>query len=136
MKRLGGDEIERNAVDQGPTESGNAIATHAGSLAAAYVIHAVGVGHERIADRERLTQAIRAAISFAAPLQLRRIAFSLIGTEHGVFTAAEAADALLAELHEPDTTGHQLEAVVIATANAAETHAVNDAVTARRAQAR
>ncbi len=136
VKRLGGDEIERNAVDQGPTESGNAIATHAGSLAATYVIHAVGVGHERTADRERLGAAIRAAISFAAPLQLRRIAFSLIGTEHGAFTPAEAADTLLAELGQPDSTGHKLDSVVIATANAAETHAVNEAIAALRARAR
>lgn len=136
VKRLGGEEIERNAVDQGPTESGNAIATHAGSLAAAYIIHAVGVGHERTADRERLTAAIRAALSFAAPLQLRRLAFSLIGTEHGVFTPAEAADALLAELEGPDMVDTQLDSIVIATANASETHAVNEAITARRAQAR
>lgn len=136
VKRLGGDEIERDAVDQGPTESGTAIATHAGSLAAAYVIHAVGVGHERNADRERLAAAIRAALSFVAPLQLRRIAFSLVGTEHGVFTPAEAAEVLFAELALPDSAGDQLDSVVVATANVAETQAVNEAITARRAQAR
>ncbi len=91
VKRHGGDGIERSAVAQGPVHPGEAVATEAGTLAAAYVIHAVGVGHDRIADEERLRAAIRAAFDFAEPLQLRSMAFALIGVEHGVFSVADAA---------------------------------------------
>ena len=59
VRRHGGEEIERDAVDQGPAEAGTAVVTQAGSLAAAYVIHAIGVGHDRLPDRERLSSAIR-----------------------------------------------------------------------------
>lgn len=134
VKRHGGEEIERDAVDQGPTVAGTAIATHAGSLAAAYVIHAVGVGHERIADRERLVSAIRAALGFSAPLQLRRLAISLIGTEHGVFGPTEAAAALLEAVFEEDAPGRP-ESIVVATANPLETRAVTEALAARRSHA-
>lgn len=133
VKRHGGGEIERDAVDQGPAAPGTAIATQAGSLAAAYVIHAIGVGHDRVARREQLAGAIRTALAFAEPLQLRRLAFSLIGVEHGAFTPLDAAHVLVGELIDR-AAGRQLpESVVIATANAGETRAVSEALAASRA---
>ncbi len=133
VKRHGGDQIERDAVDQGPGAPGTAIATQAGSLPAAYVIHAIGVGHDRIANREQLAVAIRTALAFAEPLQLRRLAVSLIGIEHGVFASSEAAEVLIDEL-TADALERQLpESVVIATASAAETVAVTAALATRRA---
>lgn len=134
VKRSGGDAIERAAVDQGPIQPGNAVATDGGTLAAAYVIHAVGVGHDRIADRERLAAAIRAALDFAEPLQLRRIAFAPIGTEHGAFEAAEAADIMLEELTRASGTRGLPESIVVATANAAETRAAGEALARHRAR--
>lgn len=134
VKRHGGDEIERDAVDQGPTEPGNAIATQAGSLPAAYVIHAIGVGHDRIPDRERLAAAIRTALNFAEPLQLRRMAFPLLGVEHGAFTADDAAAVLIDELTRAPAERPSPESIVIATTNAAETQAVTSALAARRAR--
>ena len=132
VKRHGGGEIERDAVDQGPSAPGTAIATQAGSLAAAYVIHAIGVGHDRVARREQLAGAIRTALAFAEPLQLRRLAFSLIGVEHGVFTPQDAAQVLIGELIHRAPERQLPESVVIATANAGETHAVGEALAASR----
>ncbi len=133
VKRHGGEEIERDAIDQGPTESGTAIVTRAGSLAATYIIHAVGVGHDRRPDRDQLAAAIRTALGFCEPLQLRRVAFSLIGVEHGTFPASDAA-AVLVDSVVATAAGRGLpEAIIIATANAAETRAVINALAARRA---
>jgi len=134
VRRHGGGTIERAAVDQGPARAGEAVATEAGTLAAAYVIHAVGVGHDRIADHERLSAAIRSALAFAEPLQLRRIAFSLLGAEHGVFTPAEAAEILLEEITRAGGAAGLPDSIVIATANAAETHAAGDALARLRAR--
>jgi O-acetyl-ADP-ribose deacetylase (regulator of RNase III) len=113
---------------------GDAVATEAATLAAAYVIHAVGVGHDRIADRERLAAAIRAALGYAESLQLRRMAFAIIGTEHGAFFADDAAEILLTELTRWSGTHTLPESVVVATANAAETHAAGEALSRRRAR--
>ena len=134
VRRHGGDTIERAAVDQGPVTPGEAVATEAGTLAAAYVIHAVGVSHDRIADRARLAAAIRSALSFADPLQLRRMAFALVGTEHGVFSAADAAEILLEELTREREARSLPQSIVVATANAAETHAAGEALARRLAR--
>ena len=40
LKRAGGDEIEREAVAQGPVSLGTAVATGAGRLMATHVLHA------------------------------------------------------------------------------------------------
>jgi O-acetyl-ADP-ribose deacetylase len=127
VKRHGGDEIERAAVDQGPVPLGTAVATHAGTLATGYVIHAVAVGHGRVADPERLTAAIRAALDLAEPLQLRRIAISLIGVEFGVFRVEDAARFLVETIRSSQAP---LDSVVIATAQAHEAEAVRAAVAA------
>jgi O-acetyl-ADP-ribose deacetylase (regulator of RNase III) len=133
LKRHGGDAIERAAVDQGPVEPGRAVATAAGSLAAPYVIHAVAVGHDRIADPDRFRAAVRAALALCAPLQVRRAAMALLGAEHGVFAVEEAAELLVGVLMA-EAASHGLESVVIATAHAADTRAVGDALARERAR--
>jgi O-acetyl-ADP-ribose deacetylase len=132
VKRHGGGTIERDAVDQGPVEPGRAIVTTGGTLAAPYVIHAVAVGHDRVADRDRLAEAIRAVLAFAEPLRLRRIAMALLGIEHGAFTAAEAADAMVVTLLA-ETGASPIESIVIATHHADESRAVADALARHRA---
>jgi len=135
VKRRGGDEIERAAVQQGPIAPGSVVVTAGGRLAAPYVIHAVAVGHDRVADPERISSAIRAAFAVAGPLQLRRIAIGLLGAEHGAFAPDDAATALVAAI-ESAATGTPIESVVIATAHPNETHAVGEALARHHATAR
>jgi O-acetyl-ADP-ribose deacetylase (regulator of RNase III) len=127
VKRHGGDEIERAAVEQGPIRPGSAVATAGGDLAAPYVIHAVAVGHDRIADPAVLTAAIRAALAFAEPLQLRRIAVALLGVEHGAFTPVEAA-AILVPALVTEAPSTPLETIVLAALHASEARAMTEAV--------
>jgi O-acetyl-ADP-ribose deacetylase len=129
VRRRGGDVIERAAVEQGPVPVGSAVVTGAGTLAASYVIHAVAVGHDRRGDPDALSKALDAALAVAEPLQLRRMAFALIGVEHGAFTSEDAARVLVGALLDRAGT---LESAVIATANPGETRAVADALSALR----
>jgi O-acetyl-ADP-ribose deacetylase (regulator of RNase III) len=131
VKRRGGAAIEAAAVAQGPVQPGRAIVTTGGTLAAPYVVHAVAVGHDRRAEPDRLRSAIRAALAVAAPLQLHRLAFALIGVEHGVFTSQDAADILVDELTAADPSV-PVESVVIATMHASETSAVAAALARHR----
>jgi O-acetyl-ADP-ribose deacetylase len=133
VKRNGGEAIERAAVDQGPIEPGRAVATTGGTLAAPYVIHAVAVGHDRIADPDRLRAAVSSALALCEPLQLRRIAVAPLGVDHGVFPIDEAAELLVASL-VAEGSAHGLDTIVIATANAAEARAVADALAKERAR--
>jgi O-acetyl-ADP-ribose deacetylase (regulator of RNase III) len=132
VKRRGGASVERDAVDQGPIEPGTVVVTSGGTLATPYVVHAVAVGHDRVPSPERLAAAVRAAVALAEPLRLRRMAFSLLGIEHGAFTAAEAAEILVATLlaAAADTS---LESAVVATLHPDESRAVAEAIGRRRA---
>jgi O-acetyl-ADP-ribose deacetylase len=129
VMRHGGPEIERAAVAQGPIPPGTAVVTDGGTLAAAYVIHAVAVGHDRVADPDRLAAAIRNALAFAEPLQLRRIAIAPLGVAHGAFDTAEAARILVTTIGE--AAAAPIESIVIATATGHETRAVSEAIDTR-----
>ena len=134
VKRHGGYGVERAAVDQGPVPPGTAVATAGGDLAAPYVIHAVAVGHDRVADPDTFVSAVRTALGFAEPLQLRRIAIAPLGTEHGVFTPAEAAAILVPAVVEAarDTP---IESIVFAAPHPSDIRALGDALRSVRAGA-
>ena len=131
VRRRGGDEVERAAVEQGPIAPGTAVATPGGELPAAYVIHAVAVGHDRVADPRTLDAAVRSALGFAAPLQLRRIAVALLGIEHGAFTPDEAA-ALLVPAVIDAARETPVESIVLAAVHPSEVKALSDALRAAR----
>ena len=127
VKRMGGEAIERAAVDQGPIAPGSAVVTGAGTLAAHYVIHAVAVGHDRISDPEVLRAAVRAALAYAEPLQLRRIAVAPLGSETGAFSPEEAAAILIPALAEAARTT-SIQSVVLAAPHGHEVRALGEAV--------
>lgn len=117
VKRRAGDAVEREAVAQAPAMAGSAVVTSGGGLAAPYVIHAIGVGHDLRADPDRLRRAMQSALDAAAHLSLRRLAIAPLGVERGVFTAPESAEILLdtiaAEVRKaPDRPA--LESIVVA----------------------
>lgn len=134
VKRRAGAEVERAAVEQGPIPPGTAVATSGGELPAPYIIHAVAVGHDRIADPRTLESAVRAALAFAVPLQLRRVAVAPLGIEHGAFAPDEAAAVLVPTIIDAarDTP---IESVVLAAPHASEVQALSDAVRAAHAAA-
>jgi O-acetyl-ADP-ribose deacetylase (regulator of RNase III) len=121
VKRYAGDEVETEAVAQGPVPAGSAVVTSGGRLAAPYVIHAVGVGHDLRHDPEQLRRAIDAALDAADHLSLRRIAVGTIGVERGVFTPAEAAEILLEAIVDRAEAGSETpESVVVAVTHSQE----------------
>ncbi|HEY6607707.1 MAG TPA: macro domain-containing protein [Candidatus Limnocylindria bacterium] len=134
VKRHGGDEIERAAVDQGPIAPGTAIVTTGGRLPAMYVIHAVAVGHDRVADTDVLESAVRSALAFADPLQLKRLAIAPLGVETGAFTPEESAAVLIRVLAEAASTT-PVESVVLAAVHASEARAMGEAASAADAGA-
>lgn len=130
VKLRGGEEVERDAVTQGPAVAGSAVVTAGGGLAAAYVIHVVGVGHELRAEPEALRHALDAALDQAARLGLNRLAAAPIGPERGVFELGEAAAALAEVLQRRAAAGRPIPAsLVVAVGTPAEATAYGAALT-------
>jgi O-acetyl-ADP-ribose deacetylase (regulator of RNase III) len=134
VRRLAGEGVERDAVQQGPIQPGTAVVTGAGNLAASYLIHAVAVGHELQHKRDDMVAALHAAFDIAARLSLARVAMSPVGVERGVFSAEEASEALVIVLEDRGRSGRAIPAsLVIVVANGNEASAFRSATEALRA---
>ncbi len=114
IKRKGGEEIEKEAVAQGPQPVGEAIVTGAGRLKARYVIHAAVMGQDLATDAEKIQAATYNVLLRAHELKLESIAFPALGTGVGGFSLEEAARIMYQSVEQfytdhPDTS---LEEVV------------------------
>ncbi len=96
IKRKGGEEIEKEAVEKAPIPVGKAIATTPGRLKCRYVIHAPTM--ERPAMRigvDNVEKATRAAFELAKSMKLKSIALPGMGTGVGGVKEEDAAIAMM-----------------------------------------
>jgi len=101
IKRVGGKEIEDEAVNHAPAPVGEAVATGAGKLKTKYVIHAPTM--ERPAMRigkRNVKLSVRGALKCAEGLKIRSIAFPGMGTGVGGLSLEEAARTMVNEVKE------------------------------------
>jgi len=137
VKRIAGESVERDAVEQGPVAAGSAVVTGGGGLASGYVIHTVGVGHELRKDEQLLAAALDAALDAAARLGLTRMAAAPVGSERSVFTPDEAAEILLGVMADRVERGAALpDSLVVAVTSAPEATAYRAALEALGAGSR
>ncbi len=96
IKRVGGIEIENEALSKGPIPVGKAVVTNAGSLPCKYVIHAptmkqpamkIGISNVKLATK--------AALDLALKLKLSSIAIPGMGTGVGGVETNIAAKAII-----------------------------------------
>lgn len=97
LKRAGGEEIEREAVAQGPIPLGSAVATTAGRLPARYVIHGAVMGQDLRTDAELVRRTTRACLALADELGCGSLALPAFGTGVGGFPLDECARIMVAE---------------------------------------
>ena len=101
IKRKGGEEIEKEAVEKAPIPVGKAIATTSGRLRCRYVIHAPTM--EKPAMRisvDNVRKATRAALELARDMGIKRIAFPGMGTGVGGVKEEDAAKAMIETIKE------------------------------------
>lgn len=112
IKRAGGEEIEQEAVAQGPIAVGDAVATGGGRLKARHVIHGAVMGQDLRTDADLVAQTTRRSLELADELGARSLALPAFGTGVGGFPLAECAEILVREVraYEPAS----LERVVFA----------------------
>ena len=97
LKRAGGDEIEREAMAQGPIPLGSAVATTAGRLPARWVIHGAVMGQDLRTDGELVRRTTRSCLELADELGCRSLALPAFGTGVGGFPLAECARIMVGE---------------------------------------
>ena len=99
IKRVGGDEIEAEAIRLGPIFVGEVAITGAGKLWARHVIHAAVMGQDLIPTAEAIRMCTRHALSAADGLQLESMAFPALGTGVGGFALDLCARIMGEEVH-------------------------------------
>jgi O-acetyl-ADP-ribose deacetylase (regulator of RNase III) len=97
LKRAGGDEIEREAMAQGPIELGRAVATTAGRLPARWVIHGAVMGQDLRTNADLVRRTTHSCLALADELGCRSLALPAFGTGVGGFELAECARIMIEE---------------------------------------
>jgi len=97
LKRVGGDEIEHEAMAQGPIELGTAVATAAGRLHARYVVHGAVMGQDLRTNAELVRRTTRSCLDVADELGCRSLALPAFGTGVGGFPLDECARIMVGE---------------------------------------
>jgi O-acetyl-ADP-ribose deacetylase (regulator of RNase III) len=98
IKRVGGEQIEREAVALGPIRIGEAVATGGGRLRARHVIHAATMGPDLVTGAQAIRSATRSSLRLAEEMHLESIALPLLGTGVGGFSLDEAAGLMVSEI--------------------------------------
>ena len=126
LKRAGGDEIEREAVVQGPIPVGSAVATTAGRLHARYVVHGAVMGQDLRTNAELVRATTRACLALADELGCKSLALPAFGTGVGGFPVDECAAIMVEETraYEPAS----LERVIFAVRGDPAAHAFEQAL--------
>jgi O-acetyl-ADP-ribose deacetylase len=121
IKRAGGEEIEHEAVQLGPIEVGDAVATSAGRLPARWVVHGAVMGQDLQTNADLVRRTTQSCLRVADELGAESLALPAFGTGVGGFPLEECARIMVdaARSHEPRSLKRVVFAVFGADAKAA-----------------
>lgn len=117
LKRAAGEEVEREAVAQGPIEVGDAVVTSAGTMPAPAkgLIHAAAMGFtdrtQIYASVESVSAATRRALELCDERGWRSVVMPALGTGVGGLEFDDAAAAMVATAREYLQSGSGVERV-------------------------
>ena len=96
IKRVGGVEIEKEAISKAPIELGKAIVTKSGTLPCKFVIHAPTMKRPAIRiDVENVRLATKASFETGVKLNIKSIAIPGMGTGVGGVSSEKAAETII-----------------------------------------
>jgi O-acetyl-ADP-ribose deacetylase len=103
LKRAGGEQIEREAMAQGPIPVGGAIATSGGRLQARWVIHGAVMGQDLRTSGELVERTTHSVLDVAEELGAQSLALPAFGTGVGGFPLEDCARVMVGAVrgHEP-----------------------------------
>ena len=115
IKKEGGEEIEAEAIQQGPASLGSAIATGSGTLGCRRIFHLVVTGQDLKTQTEAIRPAVRAALSAAAGEGFTRLAIAPLEDEENLAAFRAAADQVIAALLEGLSEPSSLQEILLLT---------------------
>ena len=80
IRRAGGDSIEKEALEQAPSNIGDVVITGAGTLKARWILHAVISGQDLIASEESIRKATAACLSKTKEIGCKSLAIPVLTT--------------------------------------------------------
>jgi O-acetyl-ADP-ribose deacetylase len=113
IKRVGGEEIEHEAVAKGPIEVGEAVTTSGGRLPARWVIHGAVMGQDLRTNGELVRRTTESCLRVADKLGAESLALPAFGTGVGGFPLDECARIMVEAVrtYEPSTVRRVVFAV-------------------------
>jgi O-acetyl-ADP-ribose deacetylase (regulator of RNase III) len=114
IKRAAGEELEREAIAQGPIEPGQAVVTSAGRLPLPikWVIHAATMGPDLRTSEDLVRRATASALAAAVQVGATSIALPAMGTGVGGFPTNRAAVVMVDEAVKAASAGSSLERIL------------------------
>jgi O-acetyl-ADP-ribose deacetylase len=112
LKRVGGFQIETNAMKSGPIKVGEVAVTRAGRLKAKYVIHAAVMGQDLTPSETSIKNATINSLKKAEELGIKTIAFPALGTGVGRMPVEVCAQIMLMEVKTFSDRAKRLEKVI------------------------
>ncbi len=114
LKRVGGVEIEREALKHAPVPVGKAVATAAGKLNAKWVIHAPTMERPAMTTTsEKVYLATKAALERADSVGSKSMVTPGMGTGVGMVSCENAARAMVKAIKEVSESAKSLKEVVL-----------------------
>jgi O-acetyl-ADP-ribose deacetylase len=114
IKRAAGEEVEREAMAQGPIQPGEAVATSAGRLRPPirWVIHAATMGPDLQTSEDYIRSATVSALARAVEVGAGSVALPALGTGVGGFPIERAAQVMVEACRQAALAGQAPERVV------------------------
>lgn len=127
--KVGGREIQEEALKHAPIPVGKAVATQAGKLRTKYVIHAPTMKRPAMRiGRENVRLATKGALECAQQLEIGSVAFPGMGTGVGGLQLQEAAQAMVQEIKRHIDKGTTLNQIILVGFTGDLAQAFNDAL--------
>ncbi len=98
IKRKAGEDIEAEAMKQGPAQIGEVIVTSAGELPAQKILHAVIMGQDLKPTEDTISLGTRNLLKRAEELGIETLAVPAFGTGVGKFPAKQAAQIMAEQI--------------------------------------
>lgn len=129
IKRAAGEQVEREAMAQGPILPGEAVATSAGRLPPPirWVIHAATMGPDLQTSEYYIRSATASALAVAVQVGAKSVAFPALGTGVGGFPIERAAQIMVEACRQAAEAGWAPERVVFVLRSAEATAAFRQA---------